>query len=90
MLANKQQKIYRLTAGVAVESKVVLGAGGKTGDLVLGGKSGETGRENGRGNLALESQNVGSETSNMGRSHGGTGDGVLIFLLACCTWKIRL
>ena len=71
-----------LTAGVAVESKVILGAAGQTSDLVLGGKSGDAGRQSSRGLLALETQQVSSEASNMRRSHRGTGDGVLRKLLA--------
>lgn len=66
-----------LSVGVAVEGKVVLGTAGETGDLVLLGKSSETGGESSGGLLALEAKDVGSETSNVGRSHRGTGDGVL-------------
>lgn len=64
-------------SAVAVEGKVVLGAGGNTADLGLEGKGLDAGSESSRGLLALESQEVGSETSNVGSSHGGTGDGVL-------------
>lgn len=67
------------SGGVAVEGKVVDGAGGKTGDLALEGESSEAGGESSRCLLALESQDVGSETSNVGGSHGGTGDGVLFY-----------
>lgn len=67
----------RLTGGVAVEGKAVLGAAGETGDHALGGESDEAGRESSRGDLALETQEVSSETSNVGRSHGGSRDGVL-------------
>jgi hypothetical protein len=73
---SKQSSKKRLTAGVAVESKVVLGAALKTGDLVLGGELSEAGAEGSRGLLALKGQNVGSKTSNVGSSHGGTRDGV--------------
>jgi hypothetical protein len=75
--ARNEQMLRRCsTAGVAVESKVVLGAALKTSDLVLGGKSSKTGGESSRGDLALKSKNVGSKTSNVGSSHGGTRDGV--------------
>ena len=66
-----------LTAGVAVEGKLVLGTRRKTSDLVLQRKRGETSGEGGRGLLALESEDVGGETSNVWSSHGGTRDRVL-------------
>jgi hypothetical protein len=65
-----------LTAGVAVESKVVLGAALDAGDLVLSGKSLQTGGESSRALLALKSENVGSQTGNVGSSHRGTRNGV--------------
>jgi hypothetical protein len=73
---NKRMLRRCLTAGVTVESKVVLGAALKTSDLVLGGESSKTGGERSRRYLALKSENVGSKTSNVGSSHGGTRDGV--------------
>lgn len=76
-IARMRWRSNRLTAGVAVESEVVLGAGVETSDLVLGSQGLHAGRESGRGLLALESKKVGSETSNVGRSHGGTRDSVL-------------
>jgi hypothetical protein len=66
----------RLIAGVAVESKVVLGATLETSDLVLGGKASKTGSERSRALLALKAEDVSGETSNMWGSHGGTRDGV--------------
>jgi hypothetical protein len=69
-------KRKRLTAGVAVESKVVLGAALKTGDLVLCGELSQAGGKGSRSLLALEGKDVGSETSNVRSSHGGTRDGV--------------
>lgn len=68
--------MMHLTAGVAVESKVVDGAGGNTGDLVLEGKALDAGRESSGAAGTLEAQEVGTETSNVGSSHRGTGDGV--------------
>lgn len=77
VIAKFGRRSNRLTAGVAVKSEVVLGARRKASDLVLGGQGLDAGGESGRGLLALESKKVGSETSNVGRSHGGTRDGVL-------------
>jgi hypothetical protein len=75
-------KRIRLTAGVAVESKVVLGARRKTGDLVLGGKGLEAGGESSGGPLALKTQDVSTKTSNVGSSHGSTRDGILYYLVS--------
>jgi hypothetical protein len=73
-----------LTAGVTVEGKVVLGARRKTGDLVLERKGLDAGGKSSGGLLALEAQEVGTETSNVGSSHGGTRDRVLWIMLARC------
>lgn len=54
MLMRTRYESNSLTAGVAVEGKVVLGAGGKTSDLVPQRKSSKAGRKGGRGLLALE------------------------------------
>lgn len=67
----------RLSAGVAVEGKVVLGAGGNTADLALERKALDAGRESSGGGLALETQEVGGETSDVRGSHGSTRYGVL-------------
>jgi hypothetical protein len=77
MFASDCQRRSHLTAGVAVEGKVVLGARRKTGDLVLSGKGLEARGESSGSPLALKAQDVSTETSNVGSSHGGTRDGVL-------------
>ena len=59
----------RLTAGVTIESKVVLGAGGKASEDVLCGKSLKAGSKSSRRHLALEGENVSRKTSNVGSSH---------------------
>lgn len=69
--------IGRLTAWVAVEGKVVLGARGKPSDGVLCGKSLQAGGKSRGSPLALQAKNVGSETSNVRGSHRSTRDGVL-------------
>lgn len=80
---KKNQSLLRiprpelLAAGIAVESKVVLSAAGKASNGVLGGESLEAGSKSSRSHLALEAKNVGSKTSNVRSSHGGTRDGVL-------------
>ena len=77
MLAKTNQRVGCLTAGVSVESEVVHGAGWDTGDLVLERQALDTRRKSSRGLGALESQKVGTETSNVRSSHGSSGDGVL-------------
>lgn len=72
----RQVKFHHLTAGVAVEGKVVLGARSETSDLVLDRKSSKTSTQSSRSDLAFKSKDVGSETSNMRGGHGSTGDGV--------------
>ena len=67
----------RLTGGVSVEGEPVGGAAGETGDLAGLSKSNKAGAESSGGLLALKSKDVGGETSNVGGSHGGSGDGVL-------------
>jgi hypothetical protein len=69
-------KRLHLTRGVAVEDKVVGSARRKTGDLALVGKSNDARDKGSRGPLALESKEVCGETSDVGGSHGGSGDGV--------------
>ena len=65
-----------LTAGVTVESKVVLGTTLKTSDLVFGGESSKTGGKSSRGDFALKSKDVGSKASDVGSGHGSTRNGV--------------
>jgi hypothetical protein len=76
MRAVNRRSKKRLTAGVAVESEVVLGAALEAGDLVLGGEGSEAGAEGSRGLLALKREDVSSKTSDVGSSHRGTRDGV--------------
>ena len=78
-LATEATSLIHLTAGVAVEDEVVLSARRKTSDLVLDRKGLDTGGESSRGLLTLKSEEVSSKTSNVGSSHGSTGDGVLHF-----------
>lgn len=74
---KSRQESKCLTAGVAVEGKVVCCARRNTRDLVLQRKCLDAAGESGRGLLALEAEKVGGETSNVRSSHGSTGDGVL-------------
>lgn len=60
----------------AVVGEEVLGAALEASDLARLSKSSEAGGESGWGLLALKSEDVGGETSNVGSSHGGTRDGV--------------
>lgn len=64
----------------AVEDEVVDGSRLDAGDLVLVGKGLDAGGKSRRGLLALEGQKVSTKTSNVGRSHRGSGDGVLEIL----------
>jgi hypothetical protein len=73
-----------LTRGVAVEGKLVGSSAREASDLALVGQSNNAGTESSRGLLALEAEEIGSETSNVGGSHGGSRDGVLMYLLAIC------
>jgi hypothetical protein len=70
-------KTGNLTRGVAVEGKLVESAAGETGDLALVGQSNDAGTESSGGLLALEGEEVGSKTGNVGGSHRGSRDGVL-------------
>lgn len=65
-----------LTRGVAVEGEQVDSAGGDVAQDARGCSAGNVGAENLRGLGTKEGQEVGTETSNVGGSHGGTGDGV--------------
>jgi hypothetical protein len=67
-----------LTTGIAVESKVVLGARTKTSDLVLERKGCEAVGESCGGFLTLEAKDVGSQASNVRSGHRGTRNGVLV------------
>ena len=67
----------KLTRWVSVEDEVVSCATREIADLVFLRQSNNAGTKRSWGNLALKSKEVGSETSNMGSSHGGTRDGVL-------------
>jgi hypothetical protein len=67
----------RLSGGVAVEGEPVGGTAGETSDLAGGGKSNQAAAESSGGLLTLETEDVSSETSNVGSSHGGSRDGVL-------------
>lgn len=64
------------SGGVSVEDEVVGGSAGQTGDLVLGGEGDDAGAEGSGRLLALEAEEVGSETGDVGAGHRGTGDSI--------------
>lgn len=66
-----------LTARVVVESKLVSGARRDTADCVGGTDGSDVGTERLWRSVAFSRQKVGPEASDMGRGHGGSGDGVL-------------
>lgn len=66
-----------LSAGVAVEGKVVDRAAGDAGQDVLARGGLDVGAQGGGGLGAEEAEEVGAETGNVGAGHGGSGDGVL-------------
>lgn len=74
----RQLDITKLTGRVAVESKRIDSAGGQAGDFVLVGKSNNTRAKSSGRHLALEAQEVSTETGDMGSGHRGSGDGVLV------------
>ncbi len=63
--------------GVAVESKLVDSAAGKTSELASGGDALDVGAQRSGRLLAVLGEEVGTETSDVGGRHGGAGDGVL-------------
>lgn len=63
---------------VAVVDEVVGGSTLDTSNGVLVGETLNAAGESSRGLLAFKSQEVGTKTSNMRRSHRGSGDGVLV------------
>ena len=67
-----------LTRGVAVEGKAVGGAAGETGEDTSGGERDDAVAKLLGAGVALEGGEVGGETSNVGRGHGSTRDGVLL------------
>jgi hypothetical protein len=77
MLRRNHRESKCLTAGVAVEGKVVHGTRRNARDLVLQRQCLDAAGKDGRGLLALEAKEVCGETSNVRGSHGGTRDGVL-------------
>ena len=66
----------RLRAAAVVDDGVD-GSALDAGDLVLGGEVLDRGGQGSGRDLAVEAQKVGTETSDVGRSHGSSGDGVL-------------
>lgn len=68
-----------LTAGVVVEGERVDGAAGDTSERTRGGDRSDIGAELLRILGALGCQEVGPEAGDVGRGHGGAGDGVLYY-----------
>lgn len=66
-----------LSGGVAVESQQVPGAGRNVGQGIGRGDLLDVRAELLRRLLALEGQEVGAQTSNVGAGHGGAADGLL-------------